>query len=85
MVKLSPRYVDHYKISNRVKKVAYEFELAIKLSMVHLVFHVSMLKKYIGVPVSILHLKLLEVSENICYEEISSKFLRINHLVEGST
>ena len=52
--KLSSRYVGPYQILKRVKKVSYELELPNELSLVHPVFHVSMLKKCIGDPVSIL-------------------------------
>ena len=55
--KLSPRYEGPYKISKMVGKVAYDLELLIKLTSVHLVFHVSMLKKCIGDPLSILPLE----------------------------
>ncbi|WMV20158.1 hypothetical protein MTR67_013543 [Solanum verrucosum] len=43
--KLIPRYIDPYRISKRIDKVAYELELPQELATVHLVFHVSMLKK----------------------------------------
>lgn len=46
--KLSPHYIGPYKIVDRIGKVAYKVELPAELSNVHLVFHVSMLKKSIG-------------------------------------
>jgi len=46
---LSPRYVGPYRISKRIGKVAYELELA----AVHLVFHISLLKKCVGDPASV--------------------------------
>ena len=52
--KLSPRYVGLYKILQRVGEVAYELALAVELASVHQVFNVSMSKKCIGDPTSIL-------------------------------
>ena len=46
--KLSPRYVSPYKILSRVGKVAYKVELPSELSSVHLILHVSMLRKHIS-------------------------------------
>ncbi|MCF6774907.1 hypothetical protein L3H44_10975 [Corynebacterium sp. MC-12] len=48
--KLSPRYIGPYQIIKRFGQVAYELELPQELSMVHPVFHVSMLRKCIGDP-----------------------------------
>ncbi|WMV32783.1 hypothetical protein MTR67_026168 [Solanum verrucosum] len=47
--KPSPHFVGPYDILRRVGKVAYELDLPIELASVHLVFHVSMLKKYVGI------------------------------------
>lgn len=41
-----------YEILERVGKVAYELDLPSELALVHLVFHVSMVKICIGDPVS---------------------------------
>ena len=45
--KLSPRYFGPYKIIRTVSTVAYELELPSGLESVHLVFHMSMLRKCI--------------------------------------
>ncbi|WMV54619.1 hypothetical protein MTR67_048004 [Solanum verrucosum] len=74
--KLSPRYVGPYEILKRVGKVAYELKLPIEMALVHQVFHIYMLKKCIGDPVSILPLEGLGVNENLSYEEVP---------VEGAT
>ncbi|WMV18693.1 hypothetical protein MTR67_012078 [Solanum verrucosum] len=68
--KLGPRYIGPYEILKRVGKVAYELKLPIELAPVYLVFHISMLKKCIGDPVSILPLEGLGVNENLSYEEV---------------
>nr|GFB79423.1 putative reverse transcriptase domain-containing protein [Tanacetum cinerariifolium] len=43
--KLNPRYVGHFKVLAKVRKVAYMLELPQELSRVHHTFHVSNLKK----------------------------------------
>ena len=44
--KLSPRYIGPFEVLKREGEVAYELAFPPRLSGVHLVFHVSMLKKY---------------------------------------
>ncbi|WMV46330.1 hypothetical protein MTR67_039715 [Solanum verrucosum] len=46
----STRYIGPYKISKRIGNVAYELKLPSELAAVHLVFHISMLKKCMGDP-----------------------------------
>ena len=46
--KLSPRYIGLFEVLKRVGEVAYGLALTPRLSGLHLVFHVSMLKKYHG-------------------------------------
>ena len=46
--KLSPHCVGPYEILQRVDKVSYELKLPSELASVHPIFHVSMLKKCIG-------------------------------------
>ena len=55
--KLIPRYVGPYQIVKRVGSVAYELELPLEMSMVHPVFHVSMLRKCLGDPISCIYVK----------------------------
>ena len=74
-VKLSPRSLGPYEILQRVGKVAFKLRLPSKLVSVHLVFHVSMLKKCIGDPESILSIECLGVYENISYEEVPVEIL----------
>ena len=68
--KLSPRYIGPYKIVDRIGKVVYKVELSTELSNVHLVFHVSMLKKSIGDSVVIDPSKILGIQDSLSYEEI---------------
>ena len=58
--KLSPRYIAPYDILQQVGNVAYEMKFPNDLTSVHLVFHVSMLKKCLGGPTSILPIEGLE-------------------------
>lgn len=55
--------------------VPYELKLPSELSLVHLVFHVSMRLKCIGDPVSILPIEVLGVDERISYEEVLVEIL----------
>ena len=51
--KLSPRYIGPYVVLQRLGIIAYELKLPNDLAFVHPMFHVSMLKKYLGDPTSI--------------------------------
>ena len=55
--------------------MAYKLTLSPKLSSVHDVFHVSMLKKYISDPSHILNQKRIEIYEDLTYEEKLVKIL----------
>ena len=59
----------------RVGNVAYELKLPSELTSVHPVFHVSMLKKYIGDPESIVPIEGLVVDDTISYEEVLVEIL----------
>ena len=73
--KLSPRSMGPYEFFQRVGKVTYELELPSELALVHPVFHVSMLKKCIGDPESIIPIKGLGVKDNLSYEEVPVQIL----------
>ena len=68
--KLSLRYIGPDEILQRVGNVAYELKLPNDLASVHQVFHVSMLKKCLGDPASILPVDGLGMDENLSYEEV---------------
>ena len=63
--KLSPRYVGPYKNMKRVSKVENELELPAKLEAVHPVFHISLLKKCVGDPASIVPLESEAVEDSL--------------------
>ena len=46
--KLSPRYVGLYKILKRVCKVSNELEYPAELATMYPVFHIPLLKKFVG-------------------------------------
>ena len=67
--KLAPRYIGPFEIRARVGEVAYRLVLPPELSRIHPVFHVSMLRKYIADPSHVLQPQVVELSENLTYEE----------------
>ena len=73
--KLSPRYIGPYRISKRVVNVAYELEPPQELETVHPVFHISMLKKYLGVPLLIVPTKNVGIKDNLFYEGVPIQIL----------
>ena len=64
-----------HEILQRIGKVAYQLRLPSELASVHPVFHVSMLKKCIGDPESIIPIEDLSVKDNLYYEEVPFKSL----------
>ncbi|WMV50576.1 hypothetical protein MTR67_043961 [Solanum verrucosum] len=64
-----------YHILRRVGKVSYELELPNELASVHPDFHVSLLKKCVGDPTTIVPLKVMAIKKNLSYEEILVKIL----------
>ncbi|WMV49722.1 hypothetical protein MTR67_043107 [Solanum verrucosum] len=68
--KLSPRYVGPYKILKLVGNVAYELEFSAELAAVHPVFHISLLKKCVGDPASIVQLESVAVKDSLTYEDV---------------
>ena len=73
--KLSPRFVGPFEILKRIGKVAYELALLPTLVEVHIVFHVSMLRKYIPNPLHVLNYEPLKIKDNLTYEEVPIQIL----------
>ncbi|XP_059281346.1 uncharacterized protein LOC132035044 [Lycium ferocissimum] len=67
--KLSPRYIGPYEILDRIGLVAYRLALPPRLSAVHPVFHVSMLRRYVGDDSHKIQPEDVELDENLTYEE----------------
>ncbi|XP_070031659.1 uncharacterized protein [Nicotiana tomentosiformis] len=73
--KLIPRYVGPYRVIQRIGRVAYKLKLPPEMSLVHPVFHVSMLKKVVRDMLLIVPVEAIEVNEELTYEEISVAIL----------
>ena len=67
--KLSPRYIGPFEILERVGKVAYRLALPPKMSGVHNVFHVGMLRKCVHESTPKIDFKDIEVNDNVTYNE----------------
>ena len=67
--KLSPRFIGPFEILSRVGEVPYKLALPLSLSAVHLVFHVSMLWKYISDESHVLLLDSVELGPDLTFEE----------------
>ena len=53
----------------------YELELQTKLAAVHPVFHISVLKKYVGDPACIVPLESVAVKDILSYEDVPVEIL----------
>ncbi|XP_060177785.1 uncharacterized protein LOC132607724 [Lycium barbarum] len=69
MGKMSLRYLVRFEVLHRVGDVAYELALLLGLSGVHLIFFVSMLKKYHSDGSYIVRCDSVLLDENLSYEE----------------
>ncbi|XP_070003081.1 uncharacterized protein [Nicotiana sylvestris] len=67
--KLIPRYIGPFEILKRVGEVAYKLALLPRLSAVHLVFHISMLRKYHDDPSYVLHFSSFLLEKYLSYVE----------------
>ncbi|XP_070034746.1 uncharacterized protein [Nicotiana tomentosiformis] len=59
----------------RIGQMAYRLELPPEISLVHPMFHVSMLKNMVGDPSLIVPVETIEVNEELTYEEIPVSIL----------
>ena len=55
--------------------MAYKLDLPQELAAVHTVFHISMLKKFLGDPSLIVPTKNMGIKDNLSYEEVSVQIL----------
>ena len=65
--KLSPRYIRPYVILKRVGELAYRLDLPSKLSQIHNVFHICMLRKYVPDSSHVIQSKHIELQEDLTY------------------
>ena len=82
--KLSPRYVEPFKIIDRRGEVAYQLELPEQLSSVHGVFHVSHLMKCLRVPEEQFPLDELDIQKDLSYKEHPVRILETAERVTRS-
>jgi hypothetical protein len=73
--KLAPRYIRSFKILEQRGEVAYQLELPPQLSDVHIVFHISQLRKCLQVPEEQMPLEELTIGEDLTYQEYPVKIL----------
>ncbi|WVZ89871.1 LOW QUALITY PROTEIN: hypothetical protein U9M48_036222 [Paspalum notatum var. saurae] len=71
-VKLAPRYVGLFKITEQCGPAAYQLELPPHLAAVHDVFHVSQLKR---VPEEVIDTSQIQIEPDLTYEEKPIKIL----------
>ncbi|XP_070019708.1 uncharacterized protein [Nicotiana sylvestris] len=67
--KQSPRFVGPFEILDRLGEVAYRLAFPLSISVVHPVFHVSMLRKYHGDPSHVLDFSTVQLDKDLTYEE----------------
>ncbi|KAA0067562.1 pol protein [Cucumis melo var. makuwa] len=63
--KLCPHFVGPFEILERFGPVAYHLALPPAFSIVHVVFHVSMLRKYVADPTHVVDFEPLQINENL--------------------
>ncbi|WMV46200.1 hypothetical protein MTR67_039585 [Solanum verrucosum] len=73
--KINRWYVGPYRIPKRISYVAYELTMPTELAAVHPIFHIFLLKKYVGNLASIVPLKSVDVKDSLTYEEIPVEIL----------
>ncbi|WKA04339.1 hypothetical protein VitviT2T_022388 [Vitis vinifera] len=75
--KLAPRFVGPFQIDKRVGPVAYKLILPQQLSLVHDVFHVSMLRKCTPDPTWVVDMQDVQISEDTSYVEEPLRILEV--------
>ncbi|XP_070025405.1 uncharacterized protein [Nicotiana sylvestris] len=65
--KLSPQYIGSFEVLDRIGEVAFKLVLLPSLSSVHPVFHVSMLRKYVGDPSHVFDFRTVQLDGDLTY------------------
>lgn len=50
--------------------MSYELEFPVKLAAIHPVFHITLLKRFMGYPASIVRFESVYMKDSITYEEV---------------
>ncbi|XP_070026092.1 uncharacterized protein [Nicotiana sylvestris] len=66
--KLNPRFIGPFEVLQRIGEVAYKLALPPNLSSVHLVFHVSMLRKCTDDPYHVLDFSTVQLDGDLTYD-----------------
>lgn len=67
--KLSLGFIDQFEVLERVGEVAYMFVLPGSLLGIHLVFYVSVLRKYNKIQPHVLNFSTVQLDETLAYKE----------------
>ncbi|XP_052880497.1 uncharacterized protein LOC128286814 [Gossypium arboreum] len=73
--KLSPTFIEPYRVLKQVEPIAYQLELSLELDRIHDVFHISMLRHYCSDPTYIVLVEEIEVRPDLSFEEESGQIL----------
>ena len=67
--KLSPRFIGPYEVIEKVGPVGYILALPLEWEMIHIVFYVSMLRRYGSDPSHVVSSETIELRPDLMYEE----------------
>ncbi|XP_057760044.1 uncharacterized protein LOC130980371 [Arachis stenosperma] len=65
----SPRYIGPFEILDRMGVVAYNLALSPELCMIHPVFHMSILRKYLPIPSHVLAPQTVDIKKDLSFEK----------------
>ena len=66
---MSPRFIGPFEVLERIGKVAYKLALPSKMSGVHNIFYISMLRRCVRNPKHKINFEDIKVNNNVTYNE----------------